>query len=777
MTTAHLSTPALGDATGRAPGPAANPRRLGAHLVGDGIDVAVHAAQAERVDLCLLDVSGEALTERRFTLHGPVDGIWHGHVPGIGAGQRYGFRAHGRWEPDAGLLHNPAKLLLDPYARALAGTVRLRPEIYGHVVGEDLSAPDGPWEPDPRDSAGHVAHGVVVDDGFDGAVPPPRVPWERTVIYEAHVRGLTKQLPEVPEELRGTYAGLAHPATVAHLKDLGVTTVELLPIHAKVTEPCLAQRGLSNYWGYNTLAFFAPEPSYATRAAQEAGPAAVLAEVKGMVALLHAAGLEVILDVVYNHTCEGGSGADGAGPALSFRGLDNTGYYLHDGGAPARLVDVTGTGNSLDFRRTRVVQLALDSLRYWAGEVGVDGFRFDLAVTLGRQGADFSSHHPFLVAMATDPVIGATKLITEPWDLGPGGWRTGQFPAPAADWNDRFRDAVRCFWLADAAAAAKGQTGHDLRELATRLAGSADLFGRGEAPGGRGPLASINFVTAHDGFTLADLVTYEHKHNEANLEGNRDGSDDNRSWNHGVEGPVGRHSPAAQVAPVRRRSVRNLLGTLLVAAGTPMLTAGDEIGRTQGGNNNAYCQDNEISWVTWAREGWHGELLETATYLLRLRREHPVLRPARFATGRPGLGDDVPDLSWYDEAGNPMTAEAWHDPGVRVLQMHRSGPHGCADALVVLNGSLDERTVRLAAGRGERYALVWDSAWEHPGDHRAEDSADDEAERATGDESTADEAVAENGNGRDSLAEPGSAVELESLSMRIYLTGGAAAGW
>ncbi|GAA4416513.1 glycogen debranching protein GlgX [Georgenia halophila] len=739
--------------------PAANPRRLGAHLVGDGIDVAVHASQAERVDLCLLDEGGDGTpTERRFSLCGPVDGIWHGHVPGVGAGQRYGFRVHGRWDPDAGLLHNPAKLLLDPYARALAGAVEPAPAIYSHVVGDDLAPLDGPWQADGRDSAPHVPHGVVVDDRFDAAVPGPGTPWADTVLYEAHVRGLTMRLPEVPPELRGTYAGLAHPATVAHLKELGVTAVELLPVHAKFPEPFLTQKGLTNYWGYNTLGYFAPEPSYATKAAQQAGPEAVLAEVKGMVALLHAAGLEVILDVVYNHTCEGG----GDGPTLSFRGLDNTGYYLHDGAAPARLVDVTGCGNSLDFRRTRVVQLTLDSLRYWASEVGVDGFRFDLAVTLGRDAADFSPRHPFLVAMATDPVVGATKLITEPWDLGPAGWRTGQFPAPAADWNDRFRNTVRRYWLADPATAAKGGTGKDLRELATRLAGSADLFSHGEVPGGRGPLASVNFVTAHDGFTLADLVTYDHKHNAANLEDNHDGTDDNRSWNHGVEGSVPRDSPAAEIVPVRRRSMRNMLGTMLVAAGTPMLTAGDEMGRTQGGNNNAYCQDNDISWLDWNRDGWHADLLATSTCLLRLRREHPVLRPEGFCTGRPAGDDTVPDLSWYDETGTPMTPEAWADPHRRVLQMHRSGrPLGDVDALVVLNGSLDEQTVVPPIGRGTGYDLVWDSAWETPGDgHGASlENPDDWPEQSDG----------EDGNGQHVPPEPGYAVEMESLSMRIYL--------
>ncbi len=706
---------------------AAEPYRLGAHLAGDGIDVAVVASRADAVDLCLLDDGGEGLTERRFRLLRGAGGVWHGHVAGVRAGQHYGLRVHGPWDPAAGLFHNPAKLLLDPYARAVSGQVELVPPVYGHRVDDRLHPLPG-FAADPHDSAPFVAHGVVVDDAFPAPVRRPRVPWGRTVLYEAHVRGLTMRLPGVPEHLRGTYAGLAHPATIAHLRDLGVTAVELLPIHAGSPEPFLVERGLTNYWGYNTLAFFAPEPRYATLAAQAAGPAAVLTEVKGMVHLLHEAGIEVILDVVYNHTSEGGVG----GPSLSLRGLDNLLYYLHDPANPGALVDVTGCGNSLDFRRTRVVQLVLDSLRYWVSEVGVDGFRFDLAVTLGRHGSRFSPDHPFLVALATDPVLAGTKLIAEPWDLGPDGWQTGAFPPPMADWNDRFRNAVRTFWLTDPAAASHGRVGHDLRDLATRLAGSADLFSHGEVPGGRGPLASINFVTAHDGFTLADLVTYDGKHNEANTEGNRDGTNDNRSWNHGVEGPVTADdggvvggvalearsglAGTSDIAAARRRSARNLLGTLLLSAGTPMLTAGDERGRTQRGNNNAYCQDNEISWMDWAPAPERDDLLATTRHLLRLRREHPVLRPERFAAGRTAHGDALADLAWYDADGRGMDAAAWYDPNTRVLQMQRSGqPVGDVDALLVLNGSLGAVEVTLPPGRpGAGRVLVWDSVWESP---------------------------------------------------------------
>ncbi len=724
--------------------PVPRPHRLGVHLVGDGIDAAVVAAQAERVELCLLDAGPDgALSERRIRLAGPLHGVWHGHVPGVRPGQRYGFRVHGRWDPAGGLRHNSAKLLLDPYARGLSGSIDLRPEVYGHEVDEDLAPTSGELRRDGRDSAAFVPHGVVLEDlGYTGT-PRPHVPWSETVVYEAHVRGLTKLMPGLPEDLRGTYAGLAHPVTVRHLRSLGVTTIELLPIQAIASEPFLVRRGLANYWGYNTLGFFAPEPRYATRRAREQGPAAVLDELKGMVSLLHDAGIEVVLDVVYNHTAEAGSD----GPHLSWRGLDNTGYYLHDGGSPATYADLTGCGNTLDYRRSRVVQMALDSLRYWVQDVGVDGFRFDLAVTMGRDAAEYSGRHPFLVALQTDPVLSGVKLIAEPWDLGPGGWRTGQFPYPMAEWNDRFRGAVRTFWLSDAAAQAHGHAGHDLRDLATRLAGSADLFGHGEIPGGRGPTASLNFVTAHDGFTMADLVSYDHKDNRANLEDNRDGTNDNRSWNHGAEGTVTTDSDAAAILPLRRRSIRNLMGTLLLAAGTPMITAGDEFGRSQRGNNNAYCQDGELSWVDWDLRPWRSDLLATTRRLLYLRHEHPVLRPDRFSTGW-FIGDDViPDLAWYGGDGRVLDPTAWHDRGRRVLQLLRSGqPFGDVDALVVLNGSLDQVDVELAIGRERGYTLAWDSSWEHPREIRAQ-------------------AIL---SGVRVL--PGDHIEMDPLSMRLYFS-------
>jgi glycogen operon protein len=726
------------------------PHRLGAHLSGDGVDVAVLASHADAVEVCLLEEdpgSADGWLERRIWMDGPVRGVWSAHLAGVRPGQRYGFRAHGRWDPAAGLRYNPAKLLLDPYARGISGGIQLGPAVYGHMVDDEGGTLGDHPHIDDRDSRAHVPHAVVVDNRFKATpVPRPCVPWADTVIYEAHVRGLTMRLPGVPAELRGTYAGLAHPVTIDHLRSLGITTIELLPIQAFASEPHLVHRGLSNYWGYNTLAFFAPEPRLATAAARAAGPQAVLAEVKGMVRLLHEAGLEVLLDIVYNHTCEGGTD----GLQLSWRGLDPTVYYLHDGATPARFADFTGCGNTLDFRRPRVVQMALDSLRYWAEQVDVDGFRFDLAVTLGRDDAGFTAQHPFLVALQTDPVLSLLKLVAEPWDLGPGGWRTGAFPDPLAEWNDRFRDAARGFWLADPGAAAHGRTGHGVRELATRLAGSVDLFGHSDPPLIRGPVASVNYVTAHDGFTLADLVTYDHKHNEANGEGNRDGSDANRSWSHGIEGPVRDPAVGVEILPLRRRSMRNLLGMLVLAAGTPMITAGDETGRTQRGNNNAYCQDNEISWVDWELDTDRTNLLATTRHLLRLRREKLALRTDRFFLGGPdprraAAGDLRPDLDWRTADGGELSHALWHDPAVRALQMIRTAPDA-PSALLVINGALDPVEMVLPDLPDDAvWHLEWDSVAEHP-----------------------DAVGLGSGNG-DELERPsGSTVVVEPLSMRVY---------
>lgn len=721
------------------------PLSLGVHVTGTGVDVAVLAPHASAVELCLLDGPHDAPTERRVPLDGPRLGVWSASVPGVRPGQRYGFRAHGAWEPAYGMRYNPAKLLVDPYARGLVGELAHGPQTYGHVVDDDLRGdPYGPA--DDRDSAPHVPHGVVVDTtdlpGPDPAANRPYHPWSRTVVYEAHVRGLTRLHPGVPSELRGTYAGLAHPAVVDHLLGLGVTTLELLPVHAFASEPHLVAKGLTNYWGYSTLGFFAPHAAYATATARATGAAAVLAELRGAVHALHEAGIEVVLDVVYNHTCEGGL----PGQHVSWRGLDHAFYYLHDGAVPATPVDVTGTGNSLDFRRPQVVQMTMDSLRYWAQVAGVDGFRFDLAVTLGRGHDGFRPDHATLVAAATDPVLHGLKLVAEPWDVGPGGWRTGQFPPPFAEWNDRFRNAVRSFWLADPARAAHGLPGHRMRDLATRLSGSVDLFGHGSPPLVRGPRASVNYVTAHDGFTMADLVAYDHKHNAANGEQNRDGTDDNRSWNHGVEGPVDEASPAVDVAPLRRRSVRNLFATLVLSAGTPMITAGDETGRSQRGNNNAYCQDNEISWVRWDLSPWRANQLATARHLLALRRDHPALRTDRFYSGAPRVPGGQKDLAWYVADGTEFDHGRWHDASVRTFQMLRVAPPPDADqVLLVVNGALDAVDVTLPAAPGGPWELAWDSVWEHPAEIRT--SAITGALHL----------------------EPGTTTPLEPLSMRVYV--------
>ncbi len=699
------------DRSGRLPvvsGARSRQHLLGVHPRDGGVDVSVLAAHADAVELCLVDRENvgphapHVRSERRVLLAGPTHGVWHAFVPDVPVGTTYGLRVHGRWEPARGHRHNAAKLLLDPYARALDATPRLTPELFGHTV--DTAFEGDPAVRDDRDSAPHAPLAVVTDAAFDWAADVfPEVPWTDTVLYEAHVRGLTRHLPGVPAHLRGTYAGLAHPATVEHLRDLGVTTLELLPVHAIGDEPQLARRGMTNYWGYSTLGFFAPHPGYAATS----DPRGVVDEFKGMVRLLHAAGIEVVLDVVYNHTCEAGAG----GPTLSWRGLDAATYYRLDG--HGHDVDTTGCGNSLDFREPRVVQLVLDSLRYWLTEMRVDGFRFDLATTLARGREGFDPDHPLLVAARADPVIGASKLIAEPWDLGPHGWRTGQFPPPFAEWNDRFRDSVRDFWLVGGRRVADGGSAGGVRDLATRLAGSADVFSAS-----RGPLASVNFVTAHDGFTLADATAYDVKHNAANGEDDRDGAGDNRSWNHGVEGPT----DDARILAARRRTARNVLGTLLLSTGVPMLVAGDELGRTQGGNNNAYCQDNETSWVDWSLRPWQEDLLATTQHLLRLRREHPALRQDRFFAGRPVHVEGTKDLAWFAVDGAEMEHERWHDPDLRVLQMYLhavvpggEGHHTDGSLLVVVQG--DPRPVAVTLPGlpwARRYRLLWDSALERP---------------------------------------------------------------
>ncbi|KIF07660.1 glycogen debranching protein [Streptomyces sp. RSD-27] len=604
-----------------------------------GTNFALWAQGAEAVELCLFDALG---TETRCTLTELTHEIWHGFVPGVRPGQRYGFRVHGRWDPWTGARYNPAKLLLDPYARAVDGDFSLPPEVYGHVR-------DWPQQyiadtvRDDRDSAPFVPKGVVVHDDDDWADDVrPKTPWADSVIYELHVRGFTMRHPGVPPELRGTYAGLAHPAALEHLVGLGVTAVELLPVHQFAHEDHLLRRGLRNYWGYNSIGYFAPHAGYSASgtAGQQVG------EFKRMVRALHAAGIEVILDVVYNHTAEAGE----LGPTLSLRGVDNRGYYRLQSDQ-RRYADYTGCGNTLHAGRPHVLRLITDSLRYWVTEMGVDGFRFDLAAALARSMHDVDMLSPFLAVIAQDPVLRRVKLIAEPWDVGSGGYQVGAFPPLWTEWNDRYRDAVRDFW--------RGAL-PDVRDLGYRLSGSSDLY----AWGGRRPYASVNFVTAHDGFTLRDLVSYERKHNEANGEGDRDGTDDNRSWNCGAEG----ETDDPRIAALRRRQLRNLLTTLLLSTGVPMLVAGDEFGRTQGGNNNAYCQDNETGWVDWSLlsdPAWSG-LFALARRLVALRRSHPVLRRRAFFSGRAQGADGLRDLAWFTPAGAEMTERDWYAPASAV---------------------------------------------------------------------------------------------------------------
>ncbi|WP_405637306.1 glycogen debranching protein GlgX [Streptomyces sp. NBC_01178] len=610
-----------------------------------GTNFALWAGGAEAVEVCLFDERG---VETRCPLTELTHEIWHGFVPGVRPGQRYGYRVHGRWDPWTGARWNAAKLLLDPYARAVDGTFTLPPEVYGHVRDwPDQQVAD--TVRDDRDSAPHVPKGVVVHDDDDWAEDRrPKTPWADSVIYELHVRGFTRLHPEIPPELRGTYAGLAHPAAIEHLTRLGVTAVELLPVHQFAHEDHLLRRGLRNYWGYNSIGYFAPHADYSASgtAGQQVG------EFKRMVRALHGAGIEVILDVVYNHTAEAGE----RGPTLSLRGIDNRGYYRlqHD---PRRYADYTGCGNTLHVVQPQVLRLITDSLRYWVTEMGVDGFRFDLAAALARSMHDVDMLSPFLAVIAQDPVLRRVKLIAEPWDVGSGGYQVGAFPPLWTEWNDHYRDAVRDFW--------RGAL-PDVRDLGYRLTGSSDLY----AWGGRRPYASVNFVTAHDGFTLRDLVSYEQKHNEGNGEGNRDGTHDNRAWNCGTEG----ESDDPHVDALRRRQLRNLLTTLLLSTGVPMLVAGDEMGRTQGGNNNAYCQDNETGWLDWSlleQPRWR-ELAALTARLLTLRRTHPVLRRRAFFSGRAQAPDGLRDLAWFARDGREMTEADWYAPAA-TLGLYLSG--------------------------------------------------------------------------------------------------------
>lgn len=626
------------------------PDPLGATWDGEGINFALFSAHAERVELCLFGPTGDGETAR-LALPRCTDQVWHGYLPDAQPGLLYGYRVHGPYEPVRGHRFNPNKLLLDPYARTYAGSFRWDEAHCGYRVGD----PQADLSFDTRDNAWAMPRCRVVDPAYDWEDDrAPRVPWADTVICEAHVKGFSMRNPAVPEALRGTYAGLAHPASIAHLKRFGVTAVELLPIHEMVDELVLVQAGLSNYWGYNTIGYFAP-------AARYAGGHDPIAEFRGMVRGLHAAGIEVILDVVYNHSCE----TDELGPTLCFRGIDNASYYRPRGDDRRRYDNVTGTGNTLNTAHPRVLQMVMDSLRWWVGAMHVDGFRFDLGSALAREGGAFDPHSALLTAMRQDPRLTGVKLIAEPWDVA--GSETGRFPPGFAEWNDRYRDAVRGFWLGH---------GTGCGELARRMTASSDLFRHD----GRAPQASINFVTAHDGFTLADLVSYEHKHNAANGQGNRDGTDDNRSTNSGTEGPT----EDAAVLARRGRLQRALLATLLLSQGVPMLTAGDERGRTQQGNNNAYCQDGPLGWIDW--DAGDRGLEEFVAALTTLRRAHPALRRTCWFDGVPTSTGEQ-DVVWLSRDGTEMTPAHWEDTANRCFgfQLGRETSDE-ATLLVLING-------------------------------------------------------------------------------------------
>ncbi|MCP2636686.1 glycogen debranching protein GlgX [Microbacterium sp. HD4P20] len=612
---------------------------LGATFDGGGTNFALFSEGAERVELCLF---GERGGESRVELDEVDAFVWHAYVPNVQPGQRYGYRVHGPYDPANGLRFNPAKLLLDPYAKAVEGRVAWGQSVYGYTFRDPDSRND-------EDSAADMPKGVVVNPFFDWAGDrKPATPYSETLIYEAHVRGLTMRHPAIPDEMRGTYSALAHPAIIDHLLTVGVTAIELMPVHQFVDDAVLADKGLSNYWGYNTISFFAPHNGYA--ATGERGQQ--VQEFKGMVRALHAAGIEVILDVVYNHTAEGNH----LGPTLSMRGIDNAAYYKLDEDDRRFYTDYTGTGNSLNVRNPHSLQLIMDSLRYWVLEMHVDGFRFDLASALAREFYDVDRLSAFFELVQQDPVVSQVKLIAEPWDVGPGGYQVGNFPPQWTEWNGKYRDTVRDFWRGEPQA---------LGEFASRLTGSADLYEHS----GRRPVASVNFVTAHDGFTLRDLVSYNDKHNDANGEEGRDGADDNRSNNFGVEGPT--DDPA--VLTLRARQQRNFLTTLLLSQGVPMLLHGDEIGRTQGGNNNGYAQDNETTWMDW--DAADRPLLEFTAALARLRRDHPTFRRRRFFEGRPvrETGDALPDIAWLRPDGTLMRPEDWDSGFGRAIGVFLNG--------------------------------------------------------------------------------------------------------
>jgi isoamylase len=661
------------------------PYPLGATWDGAGTNFALFSEVADGVELCLFDGDGDGpRAENRVELT-EMDGfVWHGYLPDVGPSQRYGYRVHGPYEPAGGHRCNPAKLLLDPYGKAVDGQVRWHEALFGYRFGD-------PARINTADSAPYMPTNVVINPFFDwGDDRPPRTPYHGTVIYEAHARGLTLRHPDIPPDQRGTYAGLGHPAVIEHLTRLGVTAVELMPVHQFVPEHELVDRGLTNYWGYNTIAFLAPHSGYAAAST----PGGQIGEFKAMVKALHDAGIEVILDVVYNHTAEG----DHRGPTLSFRGIDNAAYYRLADEDKRFYLDYTGCGNSFNVRNPHALQLIMDSLRYWVLEAHVDGFRFDLAAALARELHDVDRLSAFFDLVQQDPVVSQVKLIAEPWDVGEGGYQVGKFPPLWSEWNGKYRDAVRDFW--------RGQPS-TMPEFASRLSGSSDLY----ETSGRRPVASINFVTCHDGFTLADLVSYDRKHNEANGEGGVDGSDDNRSWNCGAEGPT----EDGAVLDLRSRQQRNFLATLFCSQGVPMLLAGDELGRTQGGNNNAYCQDNEVSWVDWGLAEREAALLEFARDLAALRHDHPVFRRRRFFRGGSDSGDGLADIAWLTPSGQEMAGRDWNTPDARAMMVFLNGdaitepgPRGEPvrddTFLILLSAQHDPVTFTLP---GPKFGLSW----------------------------------------------------------------------
>jgi len=665
------------------------PHPLGASLVADGVNFALFSEHATGVELCLFDAQGK---EERIRVTERTEHVWHCFVPGVKAGQLYGFRVDGPWQPERGHRFNAAKLLLDPYARAVAGRVTWNETLFGFALSK---AAERDLEKSPLESGEAVPKCVVVDDAFDwGGVQPPRRRMADSVIYEVHLRGFSKLAP-LPEKVRGTYAALGSEWAIEYLQKLGVTAVELLPIHQFFDEPFLSDRGLVNYWGYNSIGFLAPHAAYAS----SGDHGEQVTEFKQMVKNLHAAGIEVILDVVYNHTAEGNH----YGPTLAFRGLDNAAYYRLEPGKPRLYRDYTGCGNTLNTNHPRVLQLIMDSLRYWVEEMHVDGFRFDLTSALARDAHAFDRGSGFLDVIQQDPVLARVKLIAEPWDLGEGGYQVGGFPVNWSEWNGKYRDCMRGYW--------KGDSGL-IGEFASRLTGSSDLYEHG----GRRPFASVNFIIAHDGFTLADLVSYNEKHNAANGEENRDGEGHNRSWNCGVEGPT--HNE--KINTLRRRQRRNFLATMLLSQGVPMICAGDEYGRSQGGNNNTYCQDNELNWLNWERTPEQSELWEFTRRLILLRQKHSIFRRSKFFTGRESGGEEVKDIIWLSDAGHEMTQADWTSPHLRALAVVIVGvasdvcdEHGDPlkdDTFMLLfNAHFDVVHFSLAGQRGVRWELFLDT--------------------------------------------------------------------